>query len=258
VPTMSNPWRVPAPCTPSFYELNRSCQYFSKLISHDRWRVNAGQTARGVLTVEPAALTIDVMPSLSRGRPPKFGRPARVVALTLPEDALQWLQSIHRDLGWAIVSLIDRTRGTTSPNQDGPRAPAELVQLPGRRALIVVDPACFKGLPGVSTIPLVDGRAFLALANGQGIADLELAVADQLEASTLTAGQREVLQALKAQLRKWRKSRRLTFHSRSIIVVERVAGIDGPKALEALKGASRRRRPAARRAKIRSEQSGRR
>jgi hypothetical protein len=43
-----------------------------------------------------------------RGRPSKFGRPSRVVALTLPEDAIDRLRRVHRDLGWAILKLLDR------------------------------------------------------------------------------------------------------------------------------------------------------
>ena len=37
-----------------------------------------------------------------RGRPPKFGRPAQLVTLTLPEDVISWLSTIDPDLGWAI------------------------------------------------------------------------------------------------------------------------------------------------------------
>ena len=36
-------------------------------------------------------------------------------------------------------------------------------------------------MPGVSLIPLSDGRAFLALERGKGVADLELAVLDRLD-----------------------------------------------------------------------------
>jgi hypothetical protein len=36
----------------------------------------------------------------------------------------------------------------------------------------------FKDMPGVSLIPLSDGRAFLALEHGKGVADLELFVLD--------------------------------------------------------------------------------
>ena len=55
------------------------------------------------------------------------------------------------------------------------------MQLPGQRALILVQPEAFRRLKGVSIIPLADGRGFLALEANRGVADLELAVLDRLE-----------------------------------------------------------------------------
>ena len=55
------------------------------------------------------------------------------------------------------------------------------MQLPGKRALILVPPDVFDGLDGVSVIRLSDGRGFLALQPGKGYADLELAVVDRLD-----------------------------------------------------------------------------
>ena len=55
------------------------------------------------------------------------------------------------------------------------------MQLPGKRALILVKPDVFAGLNGVSVIPLSDGRGFLALDVGRGLADLEVAVVDRLD-----------------------------------------------------------------------------
>ena len=43
-----------------------------------------------------------------RGRPPKFGRPETVVAITLPEEVVAGLQKVHADLGWAIVTLFEK------------------------------------------------------------------------------------------------------------------------------------------------------
>jgi hypothetical protein len=165
------------------------------------------------------------MPGMSartRGRPQKFGRPARVVALTLPDDVVEWLRSIHHDLGWAVVSLFEGTvKRAKRPKRPPAAQPAELVQLSGRRALIVVDPGSFKGMAAVSIIPLANGRAFLALADGRGMADLELAIGDRLEAPGLSEKRRRELEALKAKFREWRHTPGLTFHSRSIIVAAR-------------------------------------
>jgi hypothetical protein len=62
-----------------------------------------------------------------------------------------------------------------------------LVGLPGRRALIVVDPAPLRNVEHVTTIPLAAGRAFLTLLPHQGVADLELAIADRLDAIPRTS-----------------------------------------------------------------------
>ncbi len=42
-----------------------------------------------------------------RGRPPKFGRPSEVVALTLPEEVVSGLRRLHPDLAWAVVTLVE-------------------------------------------------------------------------------------------------------------------------------------------------------
>jgi hypothetical protein len=43
------------------------------------------------------------MTNAKRGRPTKFGRASRVVALTLPEDVLSTLRHVHPDPARAIV-----------------------------------------------------------------------------------------------------------------------------------------------------------
>ncbi|HEV8676671.1 MAG TPA: hypothetical protein VGX21_21750 [Methylomirabilota bacterium] len=95
-----------------------------------------------------------------------------------------------------------------------------MVGLPGRRALIVVDPQSCRHLRGVSVIPMAADRAFLALEAERGIADLELAIIDRLEDARATSEEREQLRRLRAQVRDWRRSRRLRFSTRSIILVE--------------------------------------
>ena len=47
-------------------------------------------------------------PQTRHGRPPKFGRPAQLVTLTLPQDVVAWLESVDADLGWAVVKLFER------------------------------------------------------------------------------------------------------------------------------------------------------
>jgi hypothetical protein len=72
-----------------------------------------------------------------RGRPSKFGRPSQVVALTLPQEVLAALRSIHRDPAWAIVQLVERllAQGGPSRRQPAPAPVVELVHLPRSRAM---------------------------------------------------------------------------------------------------------------------------
>ena len=162
-------------------------------------------------------------PLRKRGRPPKFGRPSQVVALTLPEEVVQGLRKIDPDLAWAIVTLFQSETKRSPAPALGPHADAELVTIADRRSLIVINQAVFKHLPGVNIIPLDVSRAFLALEPGRGMSDLELAVLDRLEDPTVETRERQALGRLRAQLRGWRRDQALRFHTRAIIVVERVA-----------------------------------
>jgi hypothetical protein len=179
-----------------------------------------------------------------RGRPPKFGRRAQVIALTLPEDVVERLRGIHRDVGWAIVRLVESTwmgRPAARPAPSAAAPLAELVHLPGKRALIVVQPQVFKGLRGIATIPLTDGRAFLALDQGNGFADLELAILDRLEGSRAQTPRLGQLQEVRDIVRAWRRDPGLAFRTKSIIVVESVAQAERRplSALQAVNGAKR-------------------
>lgn len=160
-----------------------------------------------------------------RGRPPKFGRPGRVVALTLPEEVVLGLRKVNADLAWAIVTLFNKTstaakttRLTLHPSDE-----AELVAVGGLRSLIVVPRQLFTNLdlPGVSIIPLHDDRAFLALEPGHGMSDLVLAVDNRLAETPLDRRTAAALRRLRKQLRQWRSNPRLRCEAHTIIVVER-------------------------------------
>lgn len=164
-----------------------------------------------------------------RGRPLKFGRPTQLLTISLPADVVAWLRRLDPDPAWAIVTLFERATKKAS----GPARTAELVQLPGKRALILVRPDVFAGLSGVSVVPLSDGRGFLALDSGRGIADLEVAVVDRLDVPTLGEEQRTALGEVRQLLRDWRHQG-LQFVTRSILVVEQ-QGVGQPtRALSAL------------------------
>jgi len=165
-----------------------------------------------------------------RGRPLKFGRPAQLVTLTLPDDVVKWLTTVDADLGWAVVKLHERSLKTEQKRQ---KHLADLVQLPGHRALILVEPEPFQNLKGISIIPLADGRGFLALDTGKGVADLEIAVIDRLEAKGLAPAEKTALQFLRQQLRQWRQEG-TEFESRAIIIAKRPQAATRGRALSPL------------------------
>jgi hypothetical protein len=158
-----------------------------------------------------------------RGRPSKFGRPSRVVAFTLPEDVIDRLRRVHRDLGWAIVKVMDSQSGSRPVREESP-PDIELVTVADRRALIVINNPLIRHLPGVNIIPLSGTRSFLALDIDRGLSDLELAVSDRLADTDLSPQERRALTDFQSQLRAWRHAQDLRFHTRAIIVVERVGG----------------------------------
>jgi hypothetical protein len=156
-----------------------------------------------------------------RGRPPKFGRPSQVVALTLPEEVIAGLRKIDADLAWAVVRIFEgETR--RAPAAPADRTVVRLVRVAERRSLIVVSRGEFTRLPGVMMIPVSASRAFLALEPGLGMSDLELAVTDRLEEEAIDERERKALTRLRAQLRRWRRDRALRFHTRAIIEVEQL------------------------------------
>jgi hypothetical protein len=159
-----------------------------------------------------------------RGRPQKYGRPAKVVAITLPAEIVESLQRINADLGWAVVSLVEKSTRAQRP-RPASTEDAQLVEVGNGQSLIVVDSTRFQALPGVRMVPLSGTKAFLALEPGRGMADLELAVLDRIERSS-AGDERRALEVLRERLRRWRKDRHLRFESRSIIIVTRARDAD--------------------------------
>ena len=73
----------------------------------------------------------------------------------------------------------------------------------------------------MSVVPVASGRAFLAFDEGRGLADLELAILEQLKDPKSDPRTRKELRALQRQVRDWRRGRGFRFSKRSIILVER-------------------------------------
>lgn len=144
--------------------------------------------------------------------------------MTLPEDAIRALGEVDRDAGWAVVKLLQQLGRTAASDaaRPGRQADVELVTVGTRRSLIVVNRTAIPALPDVSMLPLSETHAFLAFAPGRGVGDLELAIIDRLGELNVEPREREGLERMRAQLAAWRRDRSLVFHSRSIVVVERI------------------------------------
>ena len=166
-----------------------------------------------------------------RGRPQKFGRPGELVQLTLPTDVIRGLHQMDDDLARAVVRLFELAPAWAL----GSRLDVELLAIADRHFLIVINRSVVKSLPGVDLIPIEGHRAFLALAPGRGVSDLELAVIDRLSdvANFIDFREREALEHLREQLRVWRNDPTLQFHNRAIIVVESTVTPHSAKAVGA-------------------------
>ena len=84
--------------------------------------------------------------------------------MTLPDDVVRGLRSVHPDLAWAIVTLFE---GHPPQSAEVAQPDIELVRVSERRSLIVVNRRAYTRLPGIQIIPLDGTRAFLALDQGR-------------------------------------------------------------------------------------------
>ncbi len=104
--------------------------------------------------------SVPLLATQGRGRPKKYGRPARAVTVTLPEDILATLSAADTDLGRAIVRLVER-RGKALAIA---RKPAAEIAPYGNRSIIIVPEArALRRLPGVQLVPIGNGRCLIAL-----------------------------------------------------------------------------------------------
>ena len=169
-----------------------------------------------------------------RGRPLKFGRPARSVSITLPEDVLSALRARDSDIGRAIVGLLSAASSAV------PRPRAVVLHRTGRRAVIVVRPvAALRGLPGVDLVSIGDpDRALIAFTGGLSVSAFELRVQDLLDGPPLSPDEAEVIAQLAALLREVRRTGRQSLSEATIVVLDDARA---PEARGAVRG--RRRTP---------------
>jgi hypothetical protein len=150
-----------------------------------------------------------------RGRPRKYGRPSRAVTVTLPNDVLARLASIHGDVGAAIVTLVERKVSA----RVAPVRAAEVSRY-GNHAIIVVTPSrALRRLQGVELVPVGQGRALISLESSTSISGLELQVRDAIERLASNDRDREGLQLLADILRRSRGARGLISEARTIIIL---------------------------------------
>jgi len=139
-----------------------------------------------------------------RGRPRKFSRPARTVTLTLPDDVIERLSAVDKDLGRAIVRLALAQKQATTPSVVD-------VATFGSRAVILVPPSRrLSALPGVELVPIADGRMLIALEEPLTEEAFELLVRDALDDGSLAPPDRELFTALARVLREARHDTRVT------------------------------------------------
>lgn len=164
-----------------------------------------------------------------RGRPQKFGRPSRAITLTLPKDVIAALAAVDDDLSRAVVRLTQPLVADVVPKPS-----AELTRY-GDGAVIVITPVeALKRIPGVSLVPLPDGRALISLEGHLAPPDFELKVRDVLDdGNDIDSRDRSVLTSVVEILKSARQTRGVGVHQRSIIVL-RTAGRTARRAQRSL------------------------
>jgi hypothetical protein len=151
-----------------------------------------------------------------RGRPQKFGRPAKAVTLTLPEDVIGALTGIDEDLGRAVVRVSQPLAAKAAQ-----RRPAELSTY-GDSAVIVVKPlSVLARMTGVTLVPMPDGRALISLDPAISVHEFELMLRDVLESKgQIETDARTLLLAIADILKSARQTKNVTIRQRSIIVLQ--------------------------------------
>ena len=156
------------------------------------------------------------IPPPRRGRPQKFGRPSRAVTVTLPEDVIAALGRIDADLGRAVVQLAQPLVHDVSP-----RPAAELTNFRDSAVIVTKRLRALERIPGVSLVPLPDGRGLISLEEAMSVYEFELKLRDVIESgSEIDAQERDALVAIGEILKAARTNKRIELHQRRIIVLQ--------------------------------------
>ena len=144
--------------------------------------------------------------------------------MTLPEDTIAALRSIDRDLGRAIVRVVQPLE------QEPPRPAAELATF-GNRAVILIAPSrALVERTGAELVTFADGRALIAFDDRVSLPQFELRLLDALADPTLSAADRETFSSVAEILSTSRRSGRAEVQRRSIIVLHDVDAPPHPAA----------------------------
>jgi hypothetical protein len=149
-----------------------------------------------------------------RGRPRKFGRPARAITLTLPIDIIAALTAVDDDVSRAVVRLVQPVVADVVP-----RAPAELSRYAGRAVIVTKPVAALKRIAGVTLVPLPDGRALISLEH-ISVDEFELRLRDAIDDARTDGRERPALTSIAEILRSARRTKRIAIVARSIIVLQ--------------------------------------
>lgn len=149
------------------------------------------------------------------GRPQKFGRPARAVTVTLPEDVFAALKRLDTDVSRAIVRIAQPLAADVMPH-----AAAELSKH-GDTAVIVIRPVpALERIAGVTLVPMPDGRALISLDDSMSTYEFELKLRDVLDDGDVERADVSAIRSILDILKAARQAAGVALHQRRIIVLQ--------------------------------------
>jgi len=150
------------------------------------------------------------------GRPRKFGRPSRAIALTLPQDVIEALGRLDQDLGRAVVRL-------SQPLVDdgATHGAVELCRYHDNAVIVVKPIRALESIPGVTLVPLPDGRALISLHESVSVSEFEVRLLDAIDTAGRADGaDRSAMSSIAETLKSARQTKGISLHQQSIIVLK--------------------------------------